>query len=172
MIAFLSPVSKIVLAHREILPPGTLGKQIKVHANKGEFPSFDGAKFALLGLKEDRADVDYMGAERSFDLYRKAFYSLYPGNWSHDIIDLGELENGETPEDSRFATKETIEALLKMDIIPIILGAGQDLVYGQYRAYDNYGSMVNMVNIDSRFDLGNADLPISNNSYVGKIVVD
>src|SRR5690606_40800171 len=81
-------------------------------------------------------------------------------------------ENGETPEDSRFATKETIEALLKMDIIPIILGAGQDLVYGQYRAYDNYGSMVNMVNIDSRFDLGNADLPISNNSYVGKIVVD
>src|SRR5690606_40363689 len=32
--------------------------------------------------------------------------------------------------------------------------------------------MVNIVNIDNRFDLGNAELRISNKSYVGKMVVD
>lgn len=172
MIEFLSPVSKKVLAHKEILSPGTLGKQIKVHAKKGEFPSFNGVRFAILGLKEDRADVDYIGGNICFDAYRKALYSLYPGNWNHDVIDLGDIENGETPEDSRFAAKETITALLELKIIPIILGAGQDLAYSQYRAYDGFGQMVNAVNIDSRFDLGNADLPISNKSYVGKMVVD
>ena len=172
MIEFLSPVSKKVLAHREILPPGTLGKQIRVHAKKGEFPSFEGVKFAILGLRENRDDVDFIGGEICFDLYRETFYSLYPGNWNHSIIDLGDIEKGETPEDSRFAAKETIAALLKLDIIPLILGAGQDLAYGQYRAYDGLGQMVNMVNIDSRFDLGDADLPISNKSYVGKMVVD
>ncbi len=172
MIEFLSPVSKTVLAHREILPIGALGKKIRVHAEKGEFPSFTGVKFAILGLQENRADENFMGDEICFDLYRKAFYSLYPGNWSHSIIDLGDIEKGETPEDSRFAAKETIAALLKMKIIPLILGAGQDLAYAQYRAYDSLGQMVNMVNIDSRFDLGDADLPISNKSYVGKIVVD
>src|SRR5690554_1858340 len=172
MIEFLSPVSKKVLAHREVLPSGTLGKQIEVHAKKGEFPSFKGVKFAILGLQENRADIDYIGEDICFDAYRKAFYSLYPGNWNHTIIDLGDIEKGESPEDSRFAAKETIAALIKMDIIPLILGAGQDLAYGQYRAYDGFDQMVNVVNIDSRFDLGNADLPISNKSYVGKMVVD
>ncbi len=35
MIEFLSPVSKSVFAHREILPEGVLGKQIKIHAKAG-----------------------------------------------------------------------------------------------------------------------------------------
>jgi len=172
MIEFLSPVSNIVLEHRESLPPGTLGKQIKVHAEKGVFPSFDGVKFAILGVKENRASVNRDEEEIGFDSYRLAFYSLYPGNWNYNIIDLGDIEKGATPEDSRFATKETVAALLKMKVIPLILGAGQDLAYGQYRAYDGWGEMVNLVNIDSRFDLGNAELPISNKSYVGKMVVD
>ena len=32
--------------------------------------------------------------------------------------------------------------------------------------------MVNIVNVDSKFDLGDADLPITNKSYVGKIIVE
>ena len=172
MIEFLSPVSKNVLAHREILPQGTLGKDIKVHEKKGDIPDFNGVKFAIIGLHDNRAVIDFKGEEISFDSYRKAFYSLYPGNWNYNIIDLGDIEKGSSQEDSRYAAKETIAALLKMNIIPLILGAGQDMAYAQYRAYDNFGQMVNIVNIDNRFDLGNADLPISNRSYVGKMVVD
>ena len=172
MIEFLSPVSKNVLAHREILPQGTLGKNIKVHEKKGDIPDFIGVKFAIIGLHDNRAVIDFKGEEISFDSYRKAFYSLYPGNWNYNIIDLGDIEKGSSQEDSRYAAKETIAALLKMNIIPLILGAGQDMAYAQYRAYDNFGQMVNIVNIDNRFDLGNADLPISNRSYVGKMVVD
>ena len=32
--------------------------------------------------------------------------------------------------------------------------------------------MVNMVNVDTNFDLGDAEKPITNKSYVGKIIVD
>ncbi|MBT0606753.1 formimidoylglutamase [Aequorivita echinoideorum] len=172
MIEFLSPVSKKVLAHREILPPGTLGKQIEVHSKIGELPDLKNTKFALLGIKENRDDVNYIGTDISFDSYRKAFYSLYPGNWNHKIIDLGDIEKGETSKDSRFAAKEVISSLLQKNIIPLILGGSQDLAYAQYRAYDGLGSMVNAVNIDSRFDLGDAELPINNKSFVGKMVVD
>src|SRR5690606_38025630 len=169
---FLSPVSKKVNAHREILPPGTLGKQIETHSKTGELPVLKDVKFALLGIKENRADIDFMGAELSFDAYRKALYSLYPGNWNYKIIDLGDIEKGETAEDTRFAAKEVLAALLEKNIVPIILGGSQDLTYSQYRAYDFLGKMVNVVNVDNRFDLGNAELPISNKSYVGKMVVD
>ncbi len=172
MIEFLSPVSKNVLAHREVLPLGTLGKQIETHAKLGELPDLKNVKFAILGIKENRADVNYIGGEISFDAYRKALYSLYLGNWNNKIIDLGNIEKGETAEDTHFATKEVVGALLQKRIIPLILGGSQDLTYSQYRGYDALGEMVNVVNIDNRFDLGNAELPISNKSYVGKMVID
>lgn len=172
MIEFLAPVSKNILGHREVLPLGTLGKQIEVHAKAGDLPDLKNVKFAILGVKENRSDIDYMGESLSFDPYRKALYSLYPGNWNYKIIDLGDIERGDTPGDTRFATKKVVTALLDKNILPIILGGSQDLAYAQYRAYDGRGKMVNVVNIDNRFDLGNAELEISNKSYVGKMVVD
>ena len=172
MIEFLSPVSKSVLAHREVLPVGVLGKQIEVHGKKGELPNLKNVRFALLGIKENRNDIDYMGSEVCFEAFRKEFYSLYPGNWIHKIIDLGDIENGETVDDTYFAVKAVIEALLKQKIIPLILGGSQDLVYAQYRSYDSFENMINLVNVDNKFDLGDVDSSISNHSYIGKIIVD
>ena len=91
MIEFLTPVSKTVLAHREVLPNGVLGKNIAVYGNTGELPLLENVKFALLGVKENRNDVDFIGEEICFDEIRKSLYSLYPGNWSYNIIDIGDI---------------------------------------------------------------------------------
>ena len=172
MIEFLSPVSKSVLAHREVLPNGVLGKKIDAYGVSDELPSLDNVKFALLGVKENRNDVDYIGEELCFDEIRKSLYSLYSGNWSYSIIDIGDIEKGDSVQDTYFAMKTVVETLLKNKITPLILGGSQDLAYSQYRAYDSFGNMVNIANIDSKFDLGDADQPISNKSYLGKIIVD
>ncbi|MGJ8664759.1 MAG: formimidoylglutamase [Patiriisocius sp.] len=169
---FLFPVSKSVIAHREVLPVGTLGKEILVYSSSEISIDLQNVKFALFGIKENRRDVNFMGAEVNFDAVRKAFYSLYPGNWKHTIADIGDIEKGETVEDSYFALRTITETLVKKDIIPIILGGSQDAMYAQYRAYDNFAKMINIVNVDSRFDLGDADAAISNKSYVGKIIVE
>lgn len=172
MIEFLSPVSKKVIAHREVLADGTLGKQIETHRKNGELPNLKGVGFAIVGVLENRKDVDYIGEQISMDAFRKALYSLYPGNWDKRIIDIGDINNGATVEDTYFALKTVVAALLSKKIIPLILGGSQDAVYAQYRAYDRCGTMVNMVNVDANFDLGDAEKPISNKSYVGKIIVD
>ena len=172
MIEFLSPVEKAVLAHKEVLPEGTIGKMIQAHADSGVIPQMGAGDVAILGVLENRRDVDYLGEVVELDPYRMALYSLYPGNWTRSIVDLGDIRPGETTEDSYFALRTVVEALLKEKVIPIILGGSQDLVYSQYRAYDKRGSMVNLVNVDSNFDLGDAEKPISSKSYVGKIIVD
>ncbi len=172
MIEFLSPVSKSVIAHREVLPPGVLGKQIQIHSKEGEIPDLKDVKIAILGIKENRNDVDYIGTTISFEAFREELYSLYPGNWNHNIVDLGNIENGETVEDTYFAVKTVVGALLDKNIIPILLGGGQDVAYGQYRGYDAIGEMVNLVNVDNKFDLGDSDANISNHSYMGKIIVN
>lgn len=172
MIEYLSPLSPDILEYLEDLSPGTLGKEIKMYVEKGELPDLENVKIAILGVKENRADLNYSGSELCFDSYRKAFYSLYSGNWNYKIADLGNIEKGSSIQDTRFALKEVVANLLENNVIPLILGGSQDLTYAQYRAYDVMGKMINVVNIDSRFDLGNADLPISNKSFVSKMIVD
>lgn len=172
MIEFLTPVPKSVLAHREILPKGVLGKKINVHAEAGILPELSGVGLAIIGVRENRNHRDHLGEEVELEGIRKALYELYPGNWDRSIVDLGDILPGEQVSDTYFAVKTVLNALLKINVIPIILGGSQDLTYAQYRAYDQVSSMVNLVNVDHCFDLGDAEKPISNRSYVGKIIVE
>ncbi len=169
---FLSPVSDAVLAHNELLAQQTLGKKFEIHSRQYGIPELDDVKIAVIGVVENRNDINYIGNELNFDGIRKSLYSLYPGNWQTKAVDLGDILPGETVEDTYFALRTCVELLLERGIIPIILGGSQDLTYANYRAYDNIMPMVNIVNVDTNFDLGDASLPIKNNSYLGKIIVE
>lgn len=169
---FLSPVSDEVLAHNELLSEQTLGKKLRVHSKQQGIPDLDEVKIAILGVLENRNDVDYMGDDIHFNNIRRTLYSLFPGNWHNDIADLGDILQGESVEDTYFALRTTLAVLIEKKIIPIVLGGSQDLTYSNYRAYDNLIPMVNIVNIDSNFDLGDSSLPIKNNSYLGKIILE
>ncbi len=171
MTEFFIPVSKKVVTCNEVLPQGVLGKQIKIHTDVG-FPDLEGVLFAIVGVKETRNDVNYTGNKPCFDSVRKALYSLYSGNWTGKLADLGDIEQGATVEDSYYALQTVTNQLLSKKIIPIILGGSQDLVIAQYKAYSGLESMINFVNIDSKFDLGDVDAPVSNKSYVGKIIIE
>ncbi|SDB52827.1 Arginase family enzyme [Flavobacteriaceae bacterium MAR_2010_188] len=172
MFNFLSPVSDVVLAHKQLLPEQSLGNRIKIHSAQGGIPELDNVKIAILGVSENRNDVDYIGEPPNFDYIRKALYSLYPGNWDTLIADLGDIAEGDSIEDTYFALRTTLTVLLEKNIIPIILGGSQDLTYCNYRAFDNIVPMVNVVNVDSSFDLGDSSTPIKNDSYLGKIILD
>ena len=119
MIEFFAPVSKKVIAHREVLPEGVLGKTIELHTKKGELPSLDDARFALIGVLENRNDTDFIGEDINLDAFRQSLYSLYPGNWKKKIVDLGDIEKGDTVEDSYFALRTVVEALLEIKVIPV-----------------------------------------------------
>ncbi|MGM5469688.1 formimidoylglutamase [Flavobacteriaceae bacterium LMO-SS05] len=169
---FLSPVSDEVLAHNELRSEQTLGKKLKIHSKQKGIPELDDVKIAILGVLENRNDVDYIGEDIHFNSVRSALYSLFSGNWDTNIADLGDILQGESVEDTYFALRTTLALLIEKKIIPIVLGGSQDLVYANYRAYDHIIPMVNIVNIDSNFDLGDSSLPIKNSSYLGKIILE
>jgi len=169
---YLRPVSKAVCAHREILPDGVLGKQVCLYQQEQEFPDFTTFKFALIGVPEHRRDLDFMGESIDFDAVRMAFYNLYPGNWNWSLVDLGDLIPGSEVSDTDFALTEVLSNLLQEGVIPIVMGGSQDLMYAHYRAFDQLYSMINVVNVDHRFDLGDHQKPMTNKAYVGKMVAN
>ncbi|MDN3492849.1 formimidoylglutamase [Winogradskyella bathintestinalis] len=169
---FLTPVSDAVLAHNELIAQQALGKKIKIHSRQHGIPDLENVQMAIIGVQEKRNDVNYIGSKVNFDTIRKTLYTLFPGNWHTTLADLGDIEKGETVEDTYFAIRTAITVLVEKKIIPIIIGGSQDLTYANYRAYDSLMPMVNVVNVDTNFDLGDANLPIRNNSYVGKVIVE
>ncbi|MBR9844913.1 MAG: formimidoylglutamase [Algicola sp.] len=169
---FLSPVTDAVLAHNELLSEQAFGKKIKIHSSQNGIPDLDDVKLAIIGVKENRNDVNYIGEELSFDIIRTSLYSLFPGNWHTSVADLGDIPAGSTIEDTYYALRTIISVLIEKKIIPIIIGGSQDLTYANYRAYDTMAPMVNIVNVDSNFDLGDASVEMKNNSFLGKIILE
>jgi formiminoglutamase len=51
------------------------------------------------------------------------------------IIDLGNIIIGESQKDTQFAVASVVLHLLTRKVIPIIIGGGHDLSYGQYLGY-------------------------------------
>ncbi len=169
---FLLPVQDAVLAHNQLLPKQALGPTIKIHSQQTGLPDLKGAKIAIVGINETRNAVIQHINPLPVSKIRQQLYKLFPGNWSHKIIDLGNINQGATVQDTYFAVQSMCEFLLKEEIIPILIGGSQDVVYPAYRAFDEIGNMVNLVSVDSRFDFGNADELISSQSYMSKIIVE
>ncbi|WP_026837500.1 formimidoylglutamase [Gillisia sp. JM1] len=169
---FLRPVEQQLFEEIVSAESHNLGSQLLVHTQSSGIPDLENVQIAIVSVNENRLAEGYEDEFLNFNKIRRSFYSLFPGNWHLNIADLGSIEKGEAVEDTYFALQSLVKELLKKNIIPVILGGSQDLIYAQYRAYDFVEQMVNLVNVDSRFDLGDAEKPINNKSYIGKIVVN
>ena len=168
----LKPVDDHLIVHNELMSSLILGNKIQIHTSEHGIPDLDTTKIVIIGIPENRNSIDYLGDELNLNEIRKSLYNLYPGNWSTEIADLGNLILGESVEQTYGWTISMLSILFEKNIIPIIIGGSHDLLYANYRAYDSFKSTVNIVNIDSNFDIGDSAKPINNLSYLGKIILD
>jgi len=169
---YLLPVDDALITYAKMQPIISFGQSIEIHTAQNGFPSLENKKIAILGVQEDRVSVGNSGTGKDLDAIRKELYQLYPGNWPINVADLGNIQQGNTIEDTYFALNELLSYLLKRGVIPVILGGGQDLTYSNYRAYDLLEQTVNIVAVDSKFDLGSIEDELTSQSYLSKIVMN
>ncbi len=142
-----------------------------IDKNTAESPVSDLSKYtiAILGVPEERLSHN-AGTAKAPDIIREKFYRLnQPDN--AQIVDLGNLKTGKSLNDTYIALGQVVAELLKANIIPVIIGGSQDLTYGNFLAYVELKQQINMVNIDSRFDLGYLTEDFDDKSYIGYIIL-
>jgi arginase family enzyme len=169
---FLTPIKDTIIAHLVLQSAQSLGRNIQVHTSQNDFPDLDNVQIAIFGVQEDRNAVDNISCGENLDAIRKHLYQLFPGNWHTNIADLGDITKGNSVEDTYFAVSSLTNHLLKKSIIPIIIGGSQDITYANYRAYDSLEQTVNIVSVDSKFDIGSVGDELTSRSYLSKIVMD
>jgi len=169
---FLTPVADAVIAHAKLQDKQSLGSSISYYKEGRTFPEIENGNLVLVGVLENRSDVNYLGEELSFNEIRKAFSELFPGNWNSTIVDIGDISAGETVSDTYFALKKVVATVVKLGAVPIVLGGSHDLTYAMYRAYDDLDQMVSLVCVDGKFDLKDPSEGMKNNNYMNSVVVE
>lgn len=167
---FLTPIETDLLIDIKQLSSQHLSSKVVFHTNE-DFPDITKVKIAIIGVLENRGEGE-KSKEVGLNEVRMKLYSLFPGNWSHSIADLGDILPGNSADDTYFAVQKVVSKLIKNKVIPIVIGGSQDLTYALYRGYDDLEQMVNLVSVDNKFDLGKQDDSISSESYLSKIIVE
>jgi formiminoglutamase len=129
---------------------------------------------AILGVQDDRASVNNEGCALAPDYFREQFYTLHEGPYNTRLVDLGNIKMGASISDTYVALKTVVSELVKLNIVPVIIGGGQDLTYAQYLAYESLEQKVDLVVVDSKFDLDEEDqegLSAKSDTYLNKILL-
>lgn len=146
----------------------SIGNTIETHLN-GVFPEIEKNSIAIFYCAEFRNSTSSKDIQSTS--FRSYLYNLYHGlNWNKKIYDLGDFILGETVEDTYFGIRNITSELIKNDVIPVMIGGSQDLIYPTYLGYSDLEQIVNFVTIDYKFDFGNTDGKIANNAFLGKLL--
>ena len=148
-----------------------IGKLVDAYTTDSYFPELKDIDMAIVGVCEDRRAYANVGCAVAPDKVRDYLYSLYPGSFRPRIVDLGNIHPGHDVEDTYYAVKSTVDYLIRNNVIPIIIGGSQDLTYAQFLGYEKLEQTINVVAIDSTFDLGNPEEDVTNTAYLGKIIL-
>jgi arginase family enzyme len=171
LLPFFDPIDvNLHFPEGESINPQLLVSRVWFSSMENE-PDLSNIDIAILGVPEARYSSNNEGSKSAPDEIRNAFYKLF--YWKNDatILDLGNLILGKTVEDTYAILSDIIAYLLEQKVVPIILGGSNDLAFANYQAYKKLEKIVNIVSVDSKFDLGNEKEPISSDGYLNKIVL-
>lgn len=164
---FLNPVS----FESESESGRRYGDVMRIYGTGMAFPDLEGVDIALVGVPESRAALNNKGCQKAPDAVRKYFYRLFPNNPDARIADIGNIKPGFELPDSYAAVSAVASELLKRNIVPIIIGGSHDLAYANYLAYEMLQQVVNIVDIDPVFDIGDSEADEDHRSYLTKIIL-
>lgn len=138
----------------KIYPANSLGGSITSQTSE----DFDIAKMdiAIVGITENRGTTAE-GVNMAANKVREKLYALKRGSASYRITDLGNLNNGPELEESQARLREVCEFLMTYNVIPLIVGGSQEMVLGQYRAYETQERLISVMNVDAKLDMEDED---------------
>jgi hypothetical protein len=168
---YLEPVNQEFQERVNAFPNQSLSNLVSFYEGESDI-DFKGIDLALICIKDARNSVYEQKSDFFYDGIRTQLYQMYVGNWKLKMIDLGDIQKGEQVSDTAFVLKSILSELYRKSIVPMVLGGSQDFTFYQYRAFDGIKYMVNLSSADHKFDLGNSDLPMDSQSYVGKMIID
>ena len=162
-----SPIDESVYA--DITSNTSFFKSIRIFGDK--MPDYREAHIAIFGVKEERGNLENVGAAQASDEIRKKLYNLKRGSGAYKIVDLGNLNIGHDLNETYTRVSEVSRILLESNVLPVIIGGTHDIDYGQYCAYETLEKLVSFLNVDAFLDLEDQERTPENRKHIHKILL-
>lgn len=165
---YFDTVNKKLVNECGLFNKSAFGKKIRINTEENPLKSLENINIALIGVPEDRNSLN-KGCSLAPDFVRKYLYALNNFD-NNNIVDLGNVKPGNTPNDTYFAIRDIVVELLENSILPIIIGGTQDLTFASFLAYEKLKQAINIITVDSRLDFGEINDPVNSTNFLSKII--
>lgn len=126
-----------------------LYSSISYHTCENKIKNIENYNIAIIGVVND----DSQKKENTLNgllKIRESLYSLAPFNKQVKICDLGNLKQGKSVNDHSIGLRDVVIELMGLNIIPVLIGSSEEIIYPNYLAYQKLDKKMNLVSIDSK----------------------
>ena len=169
ILEYFNSVEKNTLDFANNLNVDQLGKKIGING-RDDYNEFSNINIIIFSISEYRHNQSINKKFNADKDFRKKLYSLYIGNWTSKIYDMGSLVNGNKISDTNYALEKIINSFVKDQIFVITVGGSQNLTTSLYSSIKPLLSSINLVSINNKLDFTKNNN--TEESYLSRIILD
>jgi len=166
LVDYFLPLPDSFLIKKESFQSTQVGSLISIHC-ENYFPDIADCKIVIFSVPEYEGSKNFESESKC--QIRKEFFELHNYDFPN-IADLGIMKISSTRKQTFRDIENICKEMINNDVIPIILGGGNDISYAVYKAYASLNKFITFTSIDSKFDIGLKQDFLSSESYLGKII--
>lgn len=142
---------------------------ISIHTENSPLKDISKFKIALIGVPEGRNSIN-SGSLSAPDVIRTQLYSLSKIPGKLKIIDLGNMKQGVTFNDTVAGLSDIISLLIQQNISPVIIGGSSALVTAIDKSISSVKTGYSMLAVDPRIDFSNERKDPDSFNYLNNII--
>ena len=142
---------------------------IKIHTESSPLREIGKYRIALFGVPEGRNSPN-SGSAKGPDAVRAQLYSLAKIPGKTRIIDLGNMKQGTSFNDTLAGLTYVVSSLIRENVFPVIIGGGSALVTALDKAVSLEKKKYTLATVDSRIDYCQEKKEIDSFSFLNSII--
>lgn len=166
---YFNPVSLERPEFEHIADQAGFPHNIVIHTASTTLKDLAKFKIALLGVPEGRNSPG-TGTMKGPDTIREQLYKLSRIPGKSKIIDLGNMKQGVTFNDTVAGLTDILTFLISKNIFPVIIGGSSALIVSVDRAFSNLNKKYTLTAVDPRIDFINERKEPDSFSYLNSII--
>ncbi len=166
---YFNPVSIEEPAYEHLTRQAGFSHNITIHTENSTLKDPGKFRIALLGVPDGRNSPD-QGSLKAPDMVRSQLYSLSKIPGRSKIIDLGNMKQGATFNDTIAGLRDVLVQMLGEEIFPVIIGGSSALIIAIDQALSQMKTSYTLTAVDSRIDFTNEKKESDSFNYLNSIV--
>jgi len=142
---------------------------ISIHTENHPLKDISKFKIALFGVPEGRNSPN-AGSLKGPDMIREQLYRLAKIPGKSKIIDLGNMKQGNTFNDTIAGLTDILSILITENLFPVIIGGTSALIPAVDKALSQYIKKYTLTAVDSRIDFSNERKEPNSFNYLNAIL--